>query len=275
MFRKFMRRIIYAYKMVTSHEGRLFTYAFAYSLIIGIAPFLIVAVLLASRFWFNVDTIVNFMSYYIPEDLIIPFVTYIKTVETGDIVVIASLAVVSLWVASRTVYSFLLESSRVDSVGIENFVLRVAALLYLVFFILLVGAVVFVLSYFSLPIIPIITYFAVASILLMIFYRMMSFRFTTFQDVWIGGVFAGGGLLALGKLFFSYINDYTNYQSIYGPMASIMILLISVYMISWIVYAGYCLNISFYRGENRNDKKKWLERLAISGRNWLEGIRSR
>ena len=41
------KKFLESYKMVSSHQGTLFVYAFAYALIIGIAPFLIIAVLVA------------------------------------------------------------------------------------------------------------------------------------------------------------------------------------------------------------------------------------
>ncbi|HZJ87363.1 MAG TPA: hypothetical protein VFC75_03975, partial [Erysipelothrix sp.] len=71
-------KFIEAYKMLTSHEGTLFVYAFAYALVVGIAPFLIVTVLVMSNLLLDMDTMVEMMSHYIPSDLILPFITYIK-----------------------------------------------------------------------------------------------------------------------------------------------------------------------------------------------------
>ena len=71
------KKFLESYKMVSSHQGTLFVYAFAYALIIGIAPFLIIAVLVASNFLLDMNTMVEFLSYYIPSDLIVPFIKYV------------------------------------------------------------------------------------------------------------------------------------------------------------------------------------------------------
>lgn len=262
-----IKQFISAYKMLTSQDGRLFTYAFAYSLIIAVAPLIIVSVVLASYFIFDADTIIHFLSMYIPSEFILPFVNYIKGSAPTDLVVIISLSSVSLWVSSRTVYSFLLESSRNDAIGVRSFVLRIVAMIYMIFFLALAGGIVYVFSY--VPVIPFVTKPLIVWVLMMMFYRTVSFRFAKFKDVYLGSIFASLGILTFGQLFFVYINQYSNYETIYGPMASLMILLISVYWLSWFVYGGYCINVSFYAIDSgKPHKKKWLERFIDSSSKW-------
>lgn len=243
-------KLIESYRMLKTYNGTLFVYAFSYALIIGIAPFLIIAVLIASNFVLDMQTMIEFLGYYIPTDLIVPFINYVVEIAPSDFILLISLASVSFWVASRSVYSFLLESSRIDKFEIPSLILRVVSVLYFAF--IIVGAfVVFVLVSYLPPYnyitIPLLLWF-----MMIVFYRLISFRFSQFSDVYMGAGIATAGLIGLGRLFFTYVNDYSNYQSIYGPLASLMIMLISVYFISYIIYFGFCINVVLFDDSDRD-----------------------
>ena len=246
--------------MVSSHEGTLFIYAFAYALIVGIAPFLIVAVLIASTLVLNVDSMLALLGHYIPNDLIEPFVTYLQQVDASDIILIISLSSVSFWVASKSVYSFLLEASRVDEVSIKPFILRLVSVIYFIF-ILLGAFLVFIIMRY-LPPYDYITIPIVLWLLMMAFYRLVSFRFTDFTDVYMGSAIASAGLIVLGRIFFVYVLNFSNYQNIYGPLASLMILLISIFYISYVIYLGFCINVSFYDGTETDIKRKLIFKIS-------------
>ena len=53
--------------------------------------------------------------------------------------------------------------------------------------------------------------------------------------------------MIVGIGFIYFIDNYTRYDVLYGPLASIVVLLISIYLISSIIYFGYCLNLEFVR----------------------------
>ena len=250
------KKFLDAYKMVKSHEGTLFVYAFSYSLITGIAPFLIIAVVIASTFLLDVNAMIDMISHFIPADLIEPFISYVKDSNFSDFILLVSLSSVSFWVASKSVYSFLLESSRIDEIKIRSIVLRAISVLY--FLIIIVGglSVMVLLNY--LPPYNYITVPLLLWLMMMSFYRLISFRFSSFSDVYMGSALATSGLIVLGKIFFIYINDYSNYRTIYGPLSSLMILLISCYFISLVVYYGFCVNVVFYKKDQPESQKRKL-----------------
>lgn len=257
MFEKFFQ----SYKMVSSHDGTLFIYAFAYALIIGIAPFLILAVFLTSTLFLDMDSMVAMMSHYIPSDFILPFISYVKEIHPSDIVLLASLTSVSFGVASKSVYSFLLEASRVDEVNIQGFILRTISVVY--FIVIIVAAIALLILFRLLPPYNFITVPIMLWFMMMGFYRLVSFKFSSFSDVYMGSAIATAGLIFLGRLFFVYINNFSNYQNIYGPMASLMILLISIYYISYIIYFGFCINVVFYEETDKEGiKQKLVYRLS-------------
>ena len=239
--------------MMTSYQGALFTYAFAYSIIAGIAPFLIIAVVFIGNYIFPVDQLVMFLQRYIPADLVVPFVEYLSASNIENLWLIISLLVVSVWVASKSIYSFLLLSAEQDELNVYHFLLRLLAMIYFVLIIVGVGIVVFLLSYF--PISNSLALPLLIFIFFLFFYRLLSFKYTAFKDVIYGSIFSSVTLALLGRLFFNYINQYSNYQTIYGPLASLMILLISGFIISWVIYCGYSINYVF-RSQNTEVKKK-------------------
>lgn len=267
------KKFIDSYKMLTSHEGTLFVYAFAYALIVGIAPFLIVAVLVTSNLLLDMDAMVEMMSHYIPSDLIMPFISYVKEVAPSDIILLISLSSVSFWVASKSVYSFLLEASRVDEVEIQGFILRIISVVYFVFILLGGMSVVILLRY--LPPYNYITVPLLLWLMMMSFYRLISFRFSSFSDVYMGSAIATAALIILGRLFFVYVNDFSNYENVYGPLASLMILLISIYYISYIIYFGFCINVQFYEEkENASMKNKLVYKLSeLNPLEWFNSLR--
>lgn len=242
--------------MMTTNESTLFIYALAYSIITGVAPLLIIMVVYMGTYVYNVDQIVSLLQRYIPEDLILPFVSYIQASEMTSKWFIVSLLGVSIWVASKSIYSFLLRSSVVDNVNVNNFVLRILAMIYFVIIILGIGFVSFLMGYF-----PYINRFVLPLLMFVFFvivYKLLSFRYTGFRDVVYGAVFSSITLSLLGRLFFQYINQYSNYQTIYGPLASLMIMLISGWFIAWVVYCGYCINYVFRHTDGPVKEKEAL-----------------
>ena len=199
------------------------------------------------------NTMVEFLSYYIPSDLIVPFIKYVVEVAPSDIILLISLASISFWVASRSVYSFLLESSRIDDSNS-----RIYSSYYIrhLFFLIILGAFMVVLLMRYLPPYNYITIPILLWLMMMVFYRIISFKFSRFSDVYMGAGISSAGLIFLGRIFFVYVNKYSNYQNIYGPLASLMIMLISVFFISYVIYFGFCINVVFFDDTGRENETK-------------------
>lgn len=226
--------------MMTSNEGTLFTYALAYSLITGVAPFLIIIVLFVGPYVYNIEQIILFLQRYIPAELVNPFVEYLSASNLTNLWLIISLFGISIWVASKSIYSFLLQSSRHDDVDINPIFLRGLAMIYFVVIIGGLGIIVSLLSLF-----PLVNRYILPFIMLfffLLFYRLLSFKKRKMKDLIYGSLFSAVVISALGRLFFNIIDQYTSYQSVYGPLASLMILLISAYIIAWVIYCGYVIN---------------------------------
>ncbi|MEG0824009.1 MAG: YhjD/YihY/BrkB family envelope integrity protein [Erysipelotrichaceae bacterium] len=236
-----MRTIRRLFEEFTSFEGSLFKYSMAFSLLLALAPALTVFVMLFSYAYLDVNIITNFFSGFLPSDLIVPFVEYIIAREYTSILSIVVSLVVSFWLASRCIYSFLLINATHEEIPFPKWSIRIKSI---ILFILLVGGIIGAIIIASLldGIFPIISSVFMV-IIFTLLYRMLSFRKKPLSYGLIGGLFSTCGMLILGYVFIQLVTHYTRYTSIYGPLASLVILMLAMYVISSIIYFGFCLNI--------------------------------
>lgn len=238
--KEFMKKVKEIYIMATSSQGSLFVYAFSYSLLLGLAPFLIIAVVVIGNYVFSVEQIVSLLTLYIPANLIDPFIDYILIRDVESLWALITLLGASVWVASKSIHSLLLNSSLRDEVTIKGYILRSMSLLYFLFLLvsIIVSGVVFsfidVPTFFVMPLILFVFFF--------IFYRLLSFREIRVKELSLAAGFSTVAILLVGRLFFAVVNSFFNYDNIYGPFASVMILLLSLNVISTIIYLGYLIS---------------------------------
>ena len=235
-----MNKLKKLFKMITSDESKLFINAQAYTLLVGIAPFLIIIVAFFGTYIVEVDALILIISRYIPQDLVLPFVDYISASQVHNLGVIVSLLSVSIWVGSKSVHSFMLLNNQYQDGKQTGFRLRIVSLLYFIAIVALLGVLIYIVVTLKiktpLVIVPVLIVF------LMAFYKVTSARKDELKDLIVGSTTATMLFVVYGQLFFTYINAYSNYNSIYGPLASIVILMISSWFIAWILFFGYSVN---------------------------------
>lgn len=254
-----MKKIIEIYKMATSGQGSLFIYALSYSLLLGLAPFLIIAIIVIGNYVFTVEQIISLLAQYIPYNLIEPFINYILVNNITSLWALLTILWASVWVASKSIHSFLLNSSIRDGVKVNGIVLRVVSLVYFLFLIFIVIVCGVVVSLISIPtffILPIVLF-----IFFSIFYRLLSFRAIKQKEVSMGALFSTIAILLVGRLFFIVVNTFFNFDNIYGPFASVMVLLLSLNTISTIIYVGYLITYVL-RDDDSPIKKGIIERVT-------------
>lgn len=255
----FLGKCYQIYLSTMSPEGSLFVYAFSYSLLLGLAPFLIISVMVIGNFVFSVDQIVGLLTQYVPANLIQPFIDYILINNFDSLGALLTILGASVWVASKSIHSFLLNSSVRDKVKVNGIMLRVFSLLY---FLLIVGVIIgsgIVISVFDVPTALVIPLILV--VFFYIFYWLLSFRKIQVKELIMGSLFSTLAIALVGQLFFVIINRFFNYDTIYGPFASVMVLLLSLYIISTIIYIGYLIT-NVYRDPNAPLKRGLIGRVA-------------
>ena len=134
-----MRVIKEIYRQFDSFDGRLFRYALAFSLLLAIAPILIALILVfQNSIILNegaAEVLVSVLIQYLPRDIIVPFVEWFsgEGEPIGFWATISTLAI-SFYLASRSIYSFLLISAQVEKVKVPAVYIRLRAILLTVYF---------------------------------------------------------------------------------------------------------------------------------------------
>ncbi|OCN05962.1 hypothetical protein A4S06_07000 [Erysipelotrichaceae bacterium MTC7] len=226
-----------------SFEGSLFRYSLAFSLLLALLPILIVLVMLFNQGVLDIQVLLNFLYSFIPETFIEGFVDYVMDQNYPNIISFIVSLVAALHLASRSVYSFMLITAEKEGVELPKFIIRIKA--YLVFLALI--AVVTGVSFLS----GVIGFssdwvsFLLMVLLFYILYRVLTFVKHPILFGLEGAITTSIVLLLLSRLFLTIINYFTRYQSIYGPMATLIISVMAIYVLASVIYLGYCINLVF------------------------------
>lgn len=148
---------------------------------------------------------------------------------------------VSFYLASRSIFSFLLISASHEEVDVPKWSIRIKSVVLFVNLAIIIVAAIFIATNF-LEFLPLIS----SLIMLMFFYMMyraLSFRRHDWSFGLLGAMFSTICIMGLATLFVTIVKYFTSYQDVYGPLASLVTLLLAIYLISCIIYFGFCLNL--------------------------------
>ncbi len=243
--KSFLKKLKAIVLMFTSAEGTLFTYSFAYAFLLGMAPLIMVIILFVSKYVVEASQISEFLSMLLPEEYSVTFVNFLKGVSFDNIIASLILLGVCIFVASNSIYSLMLFDQQRHPQKMNTLLLRLLAIANLVILIAVSSVTVAFTDFINGLFIHVnyLTQVLTLLVVFLVFYRLLSISNSSFRKVYKGAVFAALAMSLMGILFFKIINTFTNYDTIYGPLASIMVLLLSCYVVSCIVYLGYCINI--------------------------------
>lgn len=243
-----MSKIAELYKQFTSFEGSLFRYSLSFSLLLALAPGLTIFVMLFVFAYLDPAIIIEFATKLLPSEYITPFVEFIVNQGNASTTPIFTTLAIALWLASRSVYSFLLISAKHEGIDFPKWSIRIKSILVFLSLSIYVVLVLYLVSQINLSLFSFLLPILSASALLIgfgLFYRALSFEKKELSYGIIGGLFSTISILGTAVLFFLILNQFTDYSTVYGPLASFVILLLSIYIISCIIYLGYLLNVVF------------------------------
>lgn len=238
-----MNRLKRLWKMYFSEEGNLLTYALAFSILLTLAPSLLIFVLLLAYAYIDFKLIEDILLSFLPYDSSSQFqliVDYFIHREYSWMSFISTMSA-SFYLASKSIYSFLLISSQNEKVELPKWYLRIRSIWIYVNLVLFVVFILYlfypwILAYFWLRIIALWLCFY-------LLYQSLCFRQNTWYYGFKGALFACIAFSLLATLFVHVIQYFTSYQVIYGPLASVVTLILLIYLISSIIYIGFCLNV--------------------------------
>ncbi|MFR1756184.1 hypothetical protein B5E91_00495 [Thomasclavelia spiroformis] len=250
-----------------SSQGNLFRYSSSFCMLLGLLPGLIIVLRIFQNEILNNPKLVEFLYWYLPKELISPFIEYVLSKDYDTYLSLIISMGLSIYLASNAIYSFMLISKDDEGFDTYNILIRIKAII--MFISLIIGLILLAfINYFTRSIIVIeIGFFS----LFYFFYRFLSFEKRSITYGIVGSLFTCTGIMIVGIGFIYFIDNYTRYDVLYGPLASIVVLLISIYLISSIIYFGYCLNHEYtkcvkkpeYKGAWYYNSGSWVVKKII------------
>lgn len=241
-----MRRLIDLYREFTSFEGSLFKYSLSFSFLLALAPSLIIIVMLFKYGLLPIEMIQDFIMSFLPyessETTVTTVIQFFLDRQYNLVNFVITLCA-SFYLASRIVFSFLLISASHEEVDVPKWAIRVKSI-YLFVMLLALLCISVAIGTFLKDYLPLVSSILML-ILFTLMYRSLSFRKRNWSFGILGAIFTTLMILCLASLFITIINHFTSYQDVYGPLASLVTLLLAIYLISCIIYFGFCLNLVF------------------------------
>lgn len=227
----------------TTQESNLFRYALSFAMLLALMPCIIIAGIYSSNNSLIIETVEKYAVAFIPDTLIEPFINYVSNKDYGSPLAMVIMIVIAMFAASRIVYSFMLIYAKDEDVKSFGLTIRFRAIEIFLIFISVSALMVYLSTQVAVS--TPISFMVWFTILMDIFYRMMSFEKRPLKYGIAGAICCGIGVELTSLLFLNIIKAFTAYDSIYGPLASIVIALLAIYIIACIIYFGYCVNMAF------------------------------
>ena len=240
-----MQKLKSLFTEFTSFEGSLFKYSLSFSLLLALAPSLLIFALLFKFAYLDNTMIINFLMNFLPDgntEMVYSLFQFFTDKNYSMVSFVVTMSA-SFYLASRSIFSFLLISASHEEVHVPKWSIRIKSILLFVNLVFIVIFAIYISTNF-LEFLPIIS-----SLIMLIFfymmYRALSFRKRDWSFGLLGAMFSTIFTMSLMALFVTIVKHFTSYQDVYGPLASLVTLLLAIYLISCIIYFGFCLNIVF------------------------------
>lgn len=247
---------------------------FTYSLMMSLIPILSIIVMLSGIFRLSPSSVFDKIGNVIPEDVLTMILGFLGNNTWGNILVIiagvwaASSGPNALIIASNMIYNFDGDPSfssylkrRIKSILLTFLVVLVVIinLLVLVFgnhllnlvfnFFGLDTSIIGLFSFIKWPIALILIYFIIK-----VLYTACPNEKILSKTTTKGAIFTTLSWLFSSAIYSYYATNFANYSKIYGSLANIIILMIWLYILSYILMVGIAINASNYKEELKKDE---------------------
>lgn len=265
------------FQIMSQNEMKILPGNLAFFLILSIMPLLTLLGIICSTFSLSTVEVTEILHDVLPEGIISilqPFFT--AGSDTPHLVI---LLIVGFIVASNGAHAIILASNQFYKIKNSNYLARrikafflTIILLLMFLFVLVVLAfgntiLKFILSldifqYISIDIYSIFilfkwpTAFFIIYFLVKVLYTMAPDKKVPSKYVTIGAMFTTIGWLIGTAVYSLYANNFANYERFYGNLSNIAMLMLWIYLISYIFVLGIAINTSYYEF---NDEKRSIE----------------
>lgn len=269
--KKWLKKFI---KILRKPEMRILPSNLAFFLLLSIFPIITLIFFIASLFNISGNTIITIMDEILPNEVsnILMSLTIGEGINTNLILfmitgfIIASNGAHSLIISSNILYKF--ENTTFLKRRIKSFILTILLVSLIIFSILILGfgnkILRFILGFkiFSSTADTIYSLFILLKwpVAFLGTYVMIKLLFTSAPDQKIksrttskGALFTTIGWMLITAFYSYYVNNFTNYNLFYGGLSNIVILLMWLYILSYIIVMGIAINSNEYHNLEKNN----------------------
>ena len=255
--KKYLNKII---KVVKLEEMRILPGNLAFSLIFLIIPFASFIGLILSN---NYLEIKNFLANNVPFDVI----NIIESAMNPNPYNIILFLIISLWLSSKGCLAIIETSNVLYKIKDNNIIkLRIKSILMIIILFILISFMILINVFgdIILDLINIDSFKIIKfpiSLLLMFFlikilYFLAPSKKIPNKYMNKGSLFTTISWFFLLRIYSYYLNNYNNYSFYYGNLSSILILLLWVYLLSYLFTIGLSINVSDYLVSKLEVEKK-------------------
>lgn len=261
-----------AYDVLKKPEVRILPGNLAFFMVFSIIPIFTLIIFIASSF--SLEMIVSTLDSVIPEAVISAVTNFIHSDAfsfANSVTLIISFLLISngansLIITTNTLYG--IEPNSILKTRVKSLFLAIVLLLLFSFTIFVLGfgnsIISFVISFAKLEM---YSYYIVLLIKwplsLLLLYFMVKIIYTMTPDERIlskymskGSLFTAMAWLVLTEIYVFYITYIADYAQIYGSLASIIILMVWIYILSYAMVLGIGMNVNYYHRCMNKKKKK-------------------
>jgi len=264
MFKKFAKDLL---KIINQPVLRVLPGQIAFFLVLSIFPLLTLVGVIASFFSISIDTLVSGINTALPTEvtnILIPFIQG-KGFDTN----IGIFMMLGFYLASNGTHSIILASNALYEAKNEDFIKRrvkafLLILLLILLFVFLLAFLAFgnniarflishvkpvqvsqfiyyLFVFLKWPFAMFIIYFAIKLIYTIAPDIKLKSKYTT-----KGSIFTTLGWSIATAIYSYYVSNFTNYDIFYGGLSNIIVLMIWVYILSYILVIGIAINVKMY-----------------------------
>lgn len=238
------------FKEYTHPRGTLIRNTIAYSILMALTPIVALITILSLYTLKTTVWLYDILIRFIPDTIVESLLNIaLQTTSIGYLPFLITI-IISYYTASRGFYAISLCfcNYNEETIRKHNLMITLQSTISPILFIFLILITVFlnsILHYF-IPTFPFILNTIISlllyHILCLIFFYMITYPKRKLLTILPGASFFAISLTIMSFLFFFYIDNFTNYNDIYGSIASIIILILSTKVISTLMHIGACIN---------------------------------
>lgn len=273
MLRDYSKRI---FDLIMKPEMKILPGQLAYFLILSIFPLLTLLGYIGSKITLLSGPFINIISKFLPSsfnDILLPFLT--KSSITGNV---AFVMILGFILVSNGTHSIIITSDELYGIDYGDYLKRRVKAFFMIFILLfLFMFVVIVLAYGNIIINNIMNldvlsrfksniFFAFVFIkwpvAFILFFWILKFMYTIAPDEEIpskymnkGAFFTTFGWIITTFGYSYYVSNFANYSLFYGSLSGIIVMMIWIYLLSFIFVMGIAINADEYLAYKKMHKK--------------------